>query len=387
MFRPLSCLWLIVAALLLPPRLASAQQPTGSIRGTVRALPTMVGLPYAVVSLPAHRLERFSGADGTYLLGNVPAGEHELVVRRIGFVPRTVRVRITAGEITNLDLTLDQIPVRLAGMVVNPVQPCRTPGLPDSASQPQVWQLVATLRENAAAYRLLVTQYPFAYVQARAMGEMRDTIVQLRVIDSIALPGSAAMQYRPGRVVSTVSTKGRRETVMQIPTIIELADPAFVANHCYSYGGSGTYGSETWYRLDLRAADRLRSPDVHGAAYLDSATSQLRRLDLELSRPDRLPRAFANVRAVRAITTFMEIAPGLGIIDGVCAMNWMRDPLTRSRSQPRLHLVHPIELQHAVAYEFVTPPPDVAAFGKRATPDWRLGRTYEARDFGCAEGG
>ncbi|MBL0940645.1 MAG: hypothetical protein IBJ03_17260, partial [Gemmatimonadaceae bacterium] len=117
--------------------------------------------------------------------------------------------------------------------------------------------------------------------------------------------------------------------------------------------------------------------DVHGAAYLDSATSQLRRLDLELSRTDRLPREFRGVRTVRAITTFMEIAPGLGIIDGVCAVNWLKLEANVVRR-------HPIELQQSVAYEFKKPPPDVSAFGRRDAPAWRRGQPYARSSLSCA---
>ncbi|MBL0940716.1 MAG: carboxypeptidase regulatory-like domain-containing protein, partial [Gemmatimonadaceae bacterium] len=238
-------------------------QLTGSIRGVVRANPTLVGLPYAVVAIPSRNLERFSGADGAYLLTNVPAGDHQLQVRRIGFVPRTLTVRVEAGGVTTLDIHLDQVPVRLAGMIVNPVQPCRRPGLPDSAANPEVWQLVASLRENAATYRSLVNQHPFSYAQARAFGQLVDTIAELRGIDSIVVPGTAEDNYRPGRIVSTSRSGLARETVMRIPTIVELASRSFVSNHCYTYGGSAAFGNETWYRLDMRAADRLGSPDVH----------------------------------------------------------------------------------------------------------------------------
>jgi len=361
---------------------AQAQATRGALTGVVRSGPARVGLPYAVVSIPSLGIERFTGATGVYQLGNLPAGEHELHVRRIGFVPQRIAVRIEAGRSITLDIDLEQIPVRLAGMTVKPVEACRDPGVPDSLRNPEVWQLVATLRENASAYRVLVTNYPFAYVQARAFGAIGDTIAVLQTIDSIAVPGTAEVTYRPGRIVTNVTVNSRRETIMRIPTIVELADKQFLANHCFSYGGTEQVGSATWYRLDMRAADRLRSPDVHGAVYLDSATSQLRRLDLELSRADRLPSQFRGVQAVRAITTFVQIAPGLGIIDGLCAVNWLKPP--RGGAPRRSDMGHPLELQQSVAYQFKTPPPDVGMVGTRPTPGWVPGQAVSRLGLSCA---
>lgn len=361
---------------------AHAQPARGSLSGVVRSGPARVGLPYAVVSIPSLGIERFSGANGVYQLLNVPAGEHEVLVRRIGFVPRRFTIRIASGQSTTLDIDLEQVPVRLAGMTVTPVQPCKNPGVPDSVRSPEVWQLVATLRENAAAYRILATNYPFAYVQARAFGGIGDSVAVLQSIDSIAVPGTAEVSYRPGRIVTTVTVNSRRETIMRIPTIVELADKQFLANHCFSYGGTEQVGDATWYRLDVRAADKLRSPDVHGAVYLDSATSQLRRLDLELSRPDRLPSQFRGVRAVRAITTFVQIAPGLGIIDGLCAVNWLKPP--RGGAPRRANVGHPLELQQSVAYQFKVPPPDVALVGTRPTPGWARGQAMSRLRLSCA---
>jgi len=375
--------WPLLRPITAPPLEAQSQPARGALTGVVRSGPARVGLPYAVVSIPALGIERFSGANGVYQLLNVPAGDHELLVRRIGFVPRRVAIRIEAGRSTTLDIDLDQVPVRLAGMTVTPVQPCRDPGVPDSLRSPEVWQLVSTLRENASTYRVLVTNYPFAYVQARAFGGIGDTMAVLQTIDSIAVPGTAEVTYRPGRIVTSVNVNNRRETIMRIPTIVELADKQFLANHCFSYGGTERVGDATWYRLDMRAADKLRSPDVHGAVYLDSATSQLRRLDLELSRADRLPSQFRGVRAVRAITTFVQIAPGLGIIDGLCAVNWLKPP--RGGAPRRADVGHPLELQQSVAYQFKVPPPDVGVVGTRPTPGWVPGQAIRRMGLSCAE--
>ncbi|MCO4100144.1 MAG: carboxypeptidase regulatory-like domain-containing protein [Gemmatimonas sp.] len=253
-----------------------------------------------------HRHERFSGAEGQFLVPTVPAGTHELVVRRIGFVPQRQQVVVVANGTLALSISLRRVPVRLTGMTARPTNRCTSPSLPDSQRFPEV-----------------------------------------------------------------------RETFMAIPSIIDLADPAFVNNHCFTYAGASTQGNETWFRLDVRASERLRTPDVHGAFFLDSATAQLRRMELELSRPDRLPSALRSVRSVIAHSTFVEIAPGLSILQSVCAINWQK-PRQGTR------VSHGAELQHMLAWEFTTAPPDVERVTIRTAPRWRPATQLPGTVLPCA---
>lgn len=354
----------------------SGASPTvGTLQGTVRAAVTDVPLPYAVIAIPALAIERFSGANGTFLLGNVPVGSYEVVIRRLGFVPDRRTVTITTAQTTVLDVRLTQVPVRLSSMLVRSAEPCRSPGLPDSARFPEVAQLVGLLRENADRYRLLVKQYPFAYVQTRATGQLIDRGLIIQHVDSIRVSGASSVQYRPGNVVRRDRSGGRDEYRMHLPTLLDLSDAAFLRNHCFHYAGASTHDDETWFRLDVRASERLSSPDVHGAFFLDSATAQLRRMELEMSRPGRLPSTLRTIRAVQVTTQFLEIAPGVSLIDNVCAVNWIkgRGPLAQ----------HAAELQQVLVYAFSAPPPDILPQGQRATPPWRRGVSVPRTALSC----
>ena len=375
---------MVCIAILGASTLAHAQaNAAGTLTGTVRATPTGVALPYAVVSIGALGLERFSGADGRFVMPNVPAGTHAVTVRRIGFVPQPFTVTITAGGITTLEAQLVQIPVRLTAMKVRPAEPCKTPGLPDPAKFPEVAQLVGLLRENAATARTLATQHPFVYAQYRALGSLVNDSVHLVSVVAERMVGVREVLYRPGRVVTTTGRGAARSSVMTLPTILDLTDKAFIDNHCFRYSGSsvhaGMQGDETWVRLDVRASDKLRSPDVHGVFYLDSATAQLRRMELELSRADRLPPGLRSVRVVQVTTTFLEIAPGLSVIDDVCGINWIR--ANSGRGEP----AHPAELQHVAAVYFGAPPPDVPATRELPPPVWVKGGRIARTALSCAE--
>lgn len=375
----MAALLLALVVWLIPGRGAFAQDAArGTVSGVVQAAPTNVPLPYAVVSIPALGLERFSGGEGRFLLTGVAAGTHELLVRRIGFVPQRQQITVSANGTTSVTVSLVQVPVRLTGMLVRPTDRCRSPGLPDSVRFPEVAQLVGLLRENASTYRALVRRYPFAYAQLRAMGDLVPEGMEVRSVDTVAVPSMPTVQYRPGRVVQT--EPGSRESFMAIPSIIDLVDPAFVANHCFTYAGASVHGNETWFRLDVRAAERLRSPDVHGAFYLDSASAQLRRMELELSRPDRLPAALRAVRGVIAHSNFVEIAPGLSILESVCAVNWRR---ANRGAAPR----HAAELQTTVAWEFTAPPPDIEKSTTRDIPPWQPGARLDRSVIPCSAAG
>lgn len=166
---------------------------------------------------------------------------------------------------------------------------------------------------------------------------------------------------------------------MSLPTILDLADDQFVRNHCFAYGGASDRDGETWLRLDVRAADKIRSPDVHGSFYLDSATSELRRMALTMSRPDRLPKALQGVRGVDVVTSFVSIASGLSVIDKVCGLNFPRQiGISAVRTIPA-------ELQQLLAYQFVEPPSGVRASGGVAPPaEWRVGAVLPRSVAWCA---
>lgn len=360
---------LIGMAVLLGVTLAAAgrvaAQGTGTLSVTVTAQQTGVALPYAVVALPERTVERFTDAGGRATIIALPAGSYDIAVRRIGFAPYRGRVVIDAGTVTTAAVMLAQIPVQLTGMTVRPREVCTKPGMPDRARDPAVYDVVELLRENADQFRLLTSQYPFRYATQRVFASLADSAVFVQTVDTLVAESKALGGYRPGRVVRDQrGAGGRSETTMSIPGLSDIAAPSFIANHCFHFGGIVTEGDETWVRLDVRAADKLRSPDVHGTFFLDSATAQLRRMELEMSRPDRLPRRLQGIRTVAVATSFREITPGLSLVDRVCAINWQKPFQGRGRS-------HPVELQQLAAYRFDAAPPDAPIESGYDTPAWR----------------
>lgn len=364
-----------------PSRLAaqSTGTGTGTLAVSVTAQQTGVSLPYAVVALPERTIERFTDASGRATIVALPAGRYDITVRRLGFSPYRGRVVIEAGLVTSAPITLAQIPVQLTGMIVRPREACTTPGMPDRGRDPAVYDIVALLRENADQFRLLTSQYPFRYATQRVLAALADSTVFVQTVDTLVAESKALGGYRPGRVVREQRAPGgRTETTMAIPILSDIAAPSFIANHCFYFGGVVTEHGETWVRLEVRAADKLRAPDVHGTFLLDSATAQLRRMELEMSRPDRLPKRLQGIRTVAVATTFREITPGLSLVDRVCAINWQKPFQGRRPS-------HPVELQQLTAYRFDAAPPDVPMAGTYDTPIWSP-RTQRNREVLWCDG-
>lgn len=367
------------AAALLPLCTVQAQG-SGTLQGAVKSAQAGVALAYAVVSLPALSLERFTDQQGRFTLASVPVGKHDVVVRRIGYLPFRSQVQVDSGATAALDVTLQQIPVRLAQTTVRALTACPRPGAPDERADPTAYTLLGLLRENADRYRLLASQYPFIYLQIRAVGEMGERDMLVQRVDTLLVRSARLTAYTPGKVVARVPDgRGANEFTMVIPTITDLAGEPFVRNHCFTYAGTTREHDETWMRLDVRAADRLSSPDVNGSFYLDSATSQLRRMTLSMSRADRLPRTLRSVEGVDMVTSFLDIADGLSVIDKVCAVNRVRQP--RGRMVP----VTPAELQQLLVYEFTEPPPEVRKRGSVLAPKaWQANARLDRKDVWCA---
>ncbi len=238
----------LISLALLTPVALHAQTPSkgqlqGMVRGPSRSAASMVPLSYAVVSLPLRGDERFTDGGGRFLIVDLPAGAHEVLVRRLGYAPWRGTVRIVAGETTPLEVVLANIPVRLDAVSVQAMDRCDRPGLPDPGASPAVSALVSLLRENADRYRLLAAAHPFEFEHVRAVGTMipgavPESSVVFQTVDRLRDRSVPAARYRTGEVVTPQPPPHPPgEFLMAIPTILDLSDDAFARVHCFAFGG------------------------------------------------------------------------------------------------------------------------------------------------------
>ena len=93
---------------------------TGTISGHVRDSITGQPIPNAQVSLAGTGLAAMTNRDGSYLMADVPVGNHTVWARFIGYKPsQKTGVRVTVKTTTTVDFRLQSSPVQLQSIVVN----------------------------------------------------------------------------------------------------------------------------------------------------------------------------------------------------------------------------------------------------------------------------
>lgn len=94
-----------------------AAQSTGTIRGRITE---SNGQPLGdvQVTVSGTSLGGVSGATGDYIIANVPAGDHRVMARRIGYGPGDRTVTVTAGGDVRADFSLTQSATQLSQIVV-----------------------------------------------------------------------------------------------------------------------------------------------------------------------------------------------------------------------------------------------------------------------------
>lgn len=313
----------------LPSAMAIGQAAPGSLTVSVIGAESQLPLENARVALEPGAHESLTSADGRTTFVSLDAGGYRLRIRRIGYIPLDTSVTITDGEQRNLRIVLTHAAVVLSAVRIVTYPPCKKPGLPDIVRQPELAQLLVQMRLNAEQFRFLIQSRRIDYVVERRTGitreqsgfheESTDTLFTRLTSDG--------WRYRAGRVVTKAAgVSANREQVMHLPKLDDLASEEFLRNHCFFFAGREPTDSGASFRIDFRAAERIRSPDVHGSIWLDSATYMIRSELLELSR---IPRELRDVTAVRAMTTFAEISPGLPIFDTVDGVSTLRRGLAR----------------------------------------------------------
>ena len=106
--------WLAAALLVALPAAAHAQ---GSLEGTVRDGATNQGLAGAQVFISVLSIGGLSDSDGSFQVGGIPAGTHLIEIRLIGYASASQEVTIADGQVTQLNITISQEAIALAGIV------------------------------------------------------------------------------------------------------------------------------------------------------------------------------------------------------------------------------------------------------------------------------
>jgi hypothetical protein len=296
---------------------AHAQQ-TVVVAGIVISDVAGQGLPFSTVSI-AGGPQRFTGADGSFAFELRP-GTYSLRVRQLGFSPLDTVVTVSAGEnLRGLLFTLRPIAVKLDTLRVYS-KACRAGG-----EDAQLSVLLDEVAKNADRERLLRTDYPFIYQIERRKGYKGLGGVSDQSADTLKYNSKLLVGYAPGNLVQRVdSTDPRSEREMRIPTLVDLADPAFIDSHCYRYRGVTDAGGARAYRIDFEPARDITTTDVAGSAFIDSSSFMIRKAVFRLTKPDKLK---PPVYGLEVTTTYREIFKGLALFDSIHS----EQPLNKGR--------------------------------------------------------
>ena len=96
---------------------AGSAAAQGSLRGRVTAAGTGSALAGAQVSLSDLALGGITGPDGTYEVGDIPQGIHEVAIVLIGYQTERRQVTVADGQPTTLNVVLSETTLELEGLV------------------------------------------------------------------------------------------------------------------------------------------------------------------------------------------------------------------------------------------------------------------------------
>lgn len=299
---------------------AAAQDAAARATLRVEAV-TAEGLPlgYSVLQVPSQGLERFTDAAGIGVL-RVRPGRLLLRVKHLGFTPRDTTFEVAEGT-TTVRVALARVTFRLDAVNVVAWPPCRRPGLPSRRSDPQLHGIIEQVRQNAERYRLLTGSYPFSYLSEREfMRRDPDGSARTERIDTIRVSGRPDWRYQPGRLVARDRAEGANQWIMHIPVLSDLADEAFIDNHCFHVAGLEPKGDGRLLRIDMVAAQRLRGADVNVSVWLDPEGYQLRHASFTLTNTRQFPDLLHMISHVE----YVEVVPFVPVMHRTTAENLVR---------------------------------------------------------------
>ena len=115
--RPLASVFALIAMLAIPFGNADAQS-SGTIRGRVMDAGSQRPIPEAQVNVTGTTLGAVTNSNGDYVITNVPAGQREIVARRIGYTRQTRTATVGAGADTRVEFSMSVSATQLEQMVV-----------------------------------------------------------------------------------------------------------------------------------------------------------------------------------------------------------------------------------------------------------------------------
>lgn len=261
-----------------------------------------------------HRLTDARG-EARFIVGM--SGTVRIRVRQLGFRPVERVVEWTAGGVRQPVVIALQRARILSSVNAQESNACR--GTADSLPNPLSLQALEQLRFGAEQYQRFWDAYPFSVSLERRTAFNHDSVPADVVVRHEQLRQREwGDPYRPGQVLT-----GEGYATRAIPlTIGALADPVFWEHHCFVVRNVATVDGRRVLPLEFMPALSLESADYGGTAWVDSTTSELRRVDFQL-RGLQWP---ATVRRMEGYMTFTHPSPFIARPDSIVSFWWLKEP-------------------------------------------------------------
>jgi hypothetical protein len=335
-------------------------QGLANVVGYVTARDDGRPLPFADVWVEGQEVAGFANAAGRFEIHGLTVGTTRIRVRRIGFSPATITVGLSAGRTDTVRVRLAPVALKLASVrIQDDVCPARDRATVDTA----VLAILQQAQINAERNRLLVREYPFDMAIERTMADEESqsaifgSSTRLRVssIDTLVRSGDHPWRYAPGNIIVPAdddAPAGVREKLI-VPQLVDFADDAFLAAHCFRYGGIERADKRELFRVEFHPTKAVKTPDVHGSLFFDARSYDIVRSTLHTERPStRVPAEETWV--VRVDTWFKQLYPGLPVIDSIVRRTTTRANVPSRRSTPGAA----IEIQRVIDLRFRGLKPD-----------------------------
>ena len=253
-----------------------------------------------------------ANGDGIAVVQVIGNGAHRLLIRHIGFAPVTTDSIVAPASGATLDVVVPSHRITLSTVRVAADQSCTAQAASPSAAAEGAWTAVRDALEASALTRdqRLVTTEGFRFQR------------QLRLDGRVDYADTTSL----GR-------SGERPFVAPAPSILErdgyfkkhddgsedffapdeavILSPGFTRRHCVTvYPDVRRDSSGTQVALAFVPRDRDTRPEIKGLIWLDSATSELRRVDFEYVRV-ALP---AAADSLGGSVEFRHLASGAWIV-------------------------------------------------------------------------
>ena len=294
---------------------------------------------------------RFTNGDGEARLSWPDRGRLRLRVRQLGFQFEDRELVRPAAPETVLDtatFALSRVAYMLPDVATRATTHCATDA--DPATKALAAVALGQLRMSAERYESFRKAYPFRIKQKRRTIHFNRTGGARDIREGTEDETSSGWgePYRPGGVID------RNAAGFSVPLLFlsALADSVFWEHHCFAVRGVESLLGGRVLHLDFEPALSVTTVDWMGTAFIDSATSVLRRVQFQLAGlldtdvPHRL----------EGYTTFRSPSPFIVVPDTTVAMWWHRDVSAYEGAWKGPDTVQLLELL-TVTYSKRKPPP------------------------------